>query len=93
MVVKAQTIVTSQTEVGGGTMTVTQPYVQSPLDKYGGRKFVITVAMFLMTFVALAFGWVKEDVYKYITYAIIIVYVGGNVVQKVGLNLTSVPKG
>lgn len=81
-----ETTVTTQTNLDGSSTSILQPYVYSPLDRYGGRKFILTTLIFIMTFIALGFNLVDKDVFKYITYAIIITYVGGNVIQKVGLN-------
>lgn len=83
-----QQVVTTQVDSAGTTTTMSTPYVAGPFDKYGGRKFMLTLFIFIMTWVALGLGWIDKAVFQYVCYIIIFVYVGGNVAQKVGLSIS-----
>jgi hypothetical protein len=62
------------------------------LDKIGGRKFFLTMTIVILSFTALGFKWIDATVFQYICYLIVITYVGGNVAQKIGLNIVEKPK-
>lgn len=56
------------------------------LDKIGGRKFLLTMTIIVLSFIGLGFHWLDSEVFKYICYLVVITYVGGNITQKIGLN-------
>ncbi len=53
-----------------------------PLEKVGGRKFFLTILIVLITSVFVFIKAITPEIYQYIIYLVITIYVGGNVIQK-----------
>lgn len=53
-----------------------------PLEKVGGRKFFLTILIVAITSIALFAKSLTPEIYQYVIYMVMVIYVGGNVVQK-----------
>ncbi len=83
-------VTTTETDSSGNVKTTSTPFTPSPLEAYGGRKFMLSLFIFIMTWIALFLGLISKEVFQYITYTLIFIYVGGNVTQKIGLNIADI---
>lgn len=53
------------------------------LENYGGRRFLLTVATGIATFVLVWLGKISGEVYATITIGTVAAYITGNVAQKI----------
>jgi hypothetical protein len=53
-----------------------------PLDKYGGRRFLLAVGALVISSFMLWFGKIDQQVYGYLCFLTYGAYISGNVFQK-----------
>lgn len=53
-----------------------------PLEKVGGRKFFLTILIVIITSIFLFLKAITPEIYQYVIYMVMVIYVGGNVIQK-----------
>ena len=56
-------------------------------DNLGGRKFVATMTIFILTSMLIWFGKITDEVFQNVFISTIVTYIGGNVYQKVNEKL------
>lgn len=82
----------TQTDETGNVTVTEKPYSTNSLDSIGGRKFILVILIFILTWVSLSLKWVDAEVFKYVMYMLVITYVGGNVTQKLGTSIADIFK-
>lgn len=55
----------------------------SPIQQYGGRRFILSVGCGAITSLLLAFGFLSDSSYTQIIIATVGAYIAGNTAQKV----------
>jgi hypothetical protein len=55
---------------------------ESPLQQFGGRKFVLTLSCMVVTAILTGLGVLESSAYTTVTIATVGAYIAGNVVQK-----------
>lgn len=63
--------------------------MESPLQNFGGRKFLLTLTCMIVTAALTALGYLDPDNYTTIIIATVGAYIAGNVVQKSSANKVS----
>ena len=58
-------------------------------DNLGGRKFIATMTIFILTSMLMWFGKITDGVFQNIFISTIVAYIGGNVYQKVNERIES----
>ncbi len=81
------TTTTINSTLDSSSIVLTRP--SNKLDPWGGRKFVLTMLIFVVSSAMLVFNWIDKALYLSIVNSILTIFIGGNVVQKIGTSWTT----